>query len=85
MYYPLLSLTSVGVSLTVDVLVEKLSVLGSDEKKLRYLGVWLNTPPSERASLPRLLTYFLEMHPFGSWRIVIWALDAIGEHQLAAS
>ena len=52
---------------------------------MKYLGAWLNTPPSERTSLPRLLTYFIEMHPFGSWRTVIWALDAIKEHDLASS
>ncbi len=61
----------------------KLKAIECNSEQLKLLGVWLNTPSSERTTLHRLLTYFIEMHPFGSWRTVIWALDAIKEHSIA--
>ena len=50
---------------------------------LKRLGVWLNVPSPERGRLQTLVGYFVEVHPFGSWRTVIWALDAIGNHDIA--
>ncbi len=72
----------VSLSLTVNNVAEKLCGIDNPEK-LKLLGVWLNTPRSERTSLVRLLTYFMEKHPLGSWRTVIWALDAIEEPLVA--
>ncbi len=73
----------VRVSLTVENVARKLIDIECNSKKLKFLGAWLNTPSSERTTLHRLLTYFIEMHPFGSWRTVIWALDAIEEQTIA--
>lgn len=72
----------VSLSLTIKNVAEKLTDV-DNPVKLKSLGVWLNVPHSEHASLHCLLTYFMEKHPFGSWRTLIWALDAIKEHSIA--
>lgn len=31
--------------------------------------------------LDKVITYVVKMHPYGSWRLIIWALDEMGRRE----
>ena len=83
-------ISAVGMTFTtINVLRAVREVEDTDE-----LGLWLGVPESKREEIrsqlssvvqqrKALINYFIENDPESSWRTVIWALDVMGQKEIA--
>ena len=69
------------------------SALKSIEREWDDFGIWLYVPDETRSGIEsqqcsgfeQVILYVLAVHPFASWRVIINALQRMGEGQLAES
>lgn len=83
-------ISAVGMAFTtMNVLRAVRKVENTDE-----FGLWLSVPKPKQREIQRqfssvteqkkaLINYFIENDPEPSWRTVIWALDVMGEKEIA--